>query len=69
MSYQDSEIMYYVFVDGQPKLFFETEEDCMDYIRDLSWELGIPVEDLNYEIKPFTEFNEEFPDPYDEYDF
>ena len=63
------EIMYYLFIEGKPYNYYETELEAeAEFSAWCEWN-DKDEKEVPHEIKPFLEFNEEFPDPYDEVEY
>ena len=62
------EVMYYLFIEGKPINYFETELEAEAEFEDwCSWN-GRDPKTTEHHIDPFIDFDEEHPDPYDEYE-
>lgn len=67
-------IGYYLFIDGKPYWPYGTNEEAEEAVNNYCtehWlETGehITPEEVDWNVEPFTEFNEFFPCPFDEDD-
>lgn len=65
----EKEVMYYLFIEGKPFMYYETELEAeAEFSSWCEWN-SRDEKTVEHSIEPFTEFNERYPDPYDEYEF
>ena len=65
----ENEVRYYLHIEGKPIGYYDTELEAeAEFLSWCEWN-DRDAKTVEHSIEPFTEFDENHPDPYDEDEF